>query len=69
MECRAFSRLRLHPDAPAVTLHNPLADRQANAGSGILFPAVQALEDNEYAVEILGVDSNAVIADGEETLI
>ena len=58
--------MRLHPDAPAVTLHDLLADGQADACAGILFSGVQALEDDKDALGILGIDADAVVADGKD---
>ena len=45
IEGGALSGFGLHPDAAAVALHDLLADRQADAGAGVLVAAVQALED------------------------
>ncbi len=43
----ALARLGLDPDVAAMTFDNSFADRQADAGAGVLRPRVQALEDLE----------------------
>jgi len=57
--------LRFHPDAAAVPLHDLFAKSQADARAGVLFPIVQALEDDEDALAKLRVDADAVVAHGE----
>jgi len=52
-----------------VPLNHLLTDRQTNARSGILCPAMQALEDLEDALGELGLNPNAVILKGEEPII
>jgi len=64
-ESGPLGRLRIDPDAAAVPFHDLLAEGQADAGAGVLFPTVQALEDDENSLRILGVDANAVVAHGE----
>ncbi len=44
IECRAFSLLRLHPDAPPMSFNYLLDDGQADTRSGVLIPCVQPLE-------------------------
>ena len=68
VEGRALAGLGLDPDAPAVALDDLLADRQADAGARVLVPAVQALEDDEDALEVLRVDADAVVAHREDPL-
>ena len=69
VEGRALAGLRLDPDPAAVALDDFLADRQADAGAGILVAGVQALEDQEDAFGVLRVDADAVVADGEEPCV
>src|SRR5262245_9677714 len=57
--------LRFHPDAPAVALDDLLADRQADAGAGVLAAAVQALEHLEQPPGLARVNADAVIPHGE----
>ena len=54
MEGGALAGLRFDPDLPVVTVHDLLADRQADAGSRILPAVVQSLEDQEDAILVLG---------------
>ena len=58
---RALSGLRLDRDAAAVPLDDLLADRQADAGAGELFPLVQPLEHAEDPFEVLRLDSQPVV--------
>src|ERR1035438_3100122 len=52
-KCRSMSGFRLHPDVPSVALHDLLAHGEPDAGAGIFFPTVQALEDVENAFGVL----------------
>ena len=52
-----------------MALHDALADRQADARAGIFLAVVQALEDDEDALEILGLDADAVVADRENPVL
>jgi hypothetical protein len=45
-----------------VTLYDLLAEGQADAGAGIFFPGVQAGKDLKYALGLIGLEANAVIA-------
>ena len=47
----------------AVTFHNALAEGQANAGTFVLRAGVQALEDNENPLLMLGRDADPVVGD------
>src|SRR5437660_11390764 len=67
-ERRALARLGLDPDPAAVALHDLLADREADPGPGIIVLAVQPLEDDEDAVEVLRIDADAVVAHAEQPL-
>src|SRR5262249_51462177 len=67
-ERRPLPRLPLDPDAAAVALHDPLADRQADARAGVLGAAVQPLEDEKDPLAVLRLDADAVIPHGEEPL-
>src|SRR5271165_274312 len=65
MEDGTCSRFRLHPHPATVPLHNLLADSQADTRARILLAAMQALENNEDPVKVLGGNANAVIAYAE----
>jgi hypothetical protein len=52
-----------------MALHDALADRQADARSGIIFAVVQALEDDENALEILGVNADSVVGYREDPVL
>src|SRR6266496_4978458 len=69
MERGAFARLALDPNASPVTFDDFLADRQADARARILVERVQTLENDEYLVEILRVDADAVVAHAEVPLL
>src|SRR5918999_4712864 len=62
MKARALAEARLDPDAPAVALDHLLADREADARSGVLALVVQTLEHHEDALEILRLDADAVVS-------
>ena len=47
-------------------LHNLLTDRQAHAGTRILFFGMQALEHLKDALGMLRVNTNPIIPDGED---
>src|SRR5437016_1128553 len=56
---------RLHPDAAAVALDDPLADRQSHAGAGVVVARVQAPEHLEHPRGMKGVDPDPVVTDHE----
>ena len=56
-----MSRLRLHRDAASVAFHDPLADGKANARALVGGAGVKTLKDDEDAVEVLGLDADAVV--------
>src|SRR4051794_33363993 len=59
-ERRAAPWLRLYPNPPAVTIHNSLADRQANPSTGIFF-SMKALENSKHLFQILRLDAYAIV--------
>ena len=61
--------LRLDRDGAAVPLDNLLADGQAYAGAGELFPLVQPLEHAENLFEILRVNSQSVVLHREDPFL
>ena len=61
MKGRSLPDLRFHPDASSVAFHNLFADRQSDAGTGILLPAVKPLKDDEDALGVLRGNANAVV--------
>ncbi len=46
-------------------LNDLLADGQAYTGTLVIFAGVQALKDDKDALEILGVDANAIVTHGK----
>ena len=58
---RTLSGLRFHPDFPTVTLDDFFAYCKAYAGSGVFFPAVQALKNQENLLGVLWFNPYAVI--------
>ena len=69
MEGRALAGLGLHPDAPAVAGDDAAADGEPDAVAGQLVAAVQALEHDEDALEVLGLDADAVVAHPQVPLL
>jgi hypothetical protein len=65
IKCTTPSWFRRDPDASAVPLYDLLGDGEADAGAGILMPVVQALKDQEDALEVLRLNADAVILDPE----
>ena len=63
-----FPRLGFHPDLTTVAFNDLLTNRQTYTGSGIFPSAVQALEDSEYTVGVLRIDSNSIVSDREKPL-
>jgi hypothetical protein len=51
-----------------IPAHDALANGQPDASSGIFVIRVEALEKAKYTLLVLGFDSDAVIADGENAL-
>jgi hypothetical protein len=64
----ATSRLRFNPDLSAVSFDHFFADRKPDARPGIFSSGVQALENTEDSLEILGFNADAVIPDVERPL-
>jgi hypothetical protein len=69
VECAAHAGPGLEPDASAVTFDDLLAHRQPDASAGVLRLGVQPLEDDEDAVQVLGLDANAIVAHREHPLV
>src|SRR6266699_5126794 len=55
----------VQPDPPAKILDDLPGHGQADAGTWVGGPLVQALEDHEDPFGVLGLDSDAVVAEGE----
>ena len=66
MESGALSRLRFHPNAPIVPLHNALAERETYTCSGILIGRMQPFEQPKNTLSVLGLNADAVIAHREQ---
>src|SRR6266542_550779 len=62
-ERRARAGLRLRPHPPAVPLHDPLDDGEADPGPLILLGPVHPLEHPEQLVRVAHVESDAVVFD------
>ena len=52
-----------------MVFHDPLADAQPDAGSRVLLPGMQALEDRENALVVLRLDPDPVVADAENVAV
>jgi hypothetical protein len=55
-----------NPDPPTVPFDDLLADRQADARAGVLVARVEALEDPEDPILIVGGNADAVVADRDD---
>src|SRR4051812_29176108 len=62
VEGRARAGRRLYPDAAAVTVCDPPADRQPDPGPLVLLAPVQAAEHLEDALGVALLDADAVVA-------
>src|SRR3954452_5166935 len=62
VEGRARAGRRLYPDAAAVTVCDPPADRQPDAGPLVFLAAVQAPEHLEDPLGIALLDADSVVA-------
>src|SRR5579872_353118 len=60
-KCRADSRLRLGPHAPAIPLDNMLANREPQTRSGILVVTMQALEQSKNAFCLVLLKPDTVV--------
>ena len=60
-ECRSFSGLRFYPDTSAVSFHYLFGYCQADAGAGILRPAMKSLKNYEDAICKLRINADAVV--------
>ena len=61
----AFSRYGSHPYLAGMQLYYLFAMRQPDARTLVLRAVVQALEDDEYAIKVLLVDTNAIVLYGK----
>ena len=62
MERGPLPDLRFNPNPSPVAFHHFLADRQSDAGAGILPIRMQALKDHENLVRVLWIQADTVIA-------
>ena len=63
-ELAALPWLRFHTDAATHPLDAFSNERQANASAGILFDRMEALEETEDFLVMLGGDADPVVANG-----
>src|SRR5919108_5862379 len=68
-ERASLARFGLHPDAAGMVLHDLLGDRQTDAGAGIPAATVQALKDQEDALDVLRLDADAVVPQPEKPIL
>jgi hypothetical protein len=68
-KCAALVRLGLDPDSPAELFDNLLANRQTEAGAGVLGFAVQTFAESEDSLPVLRFDADAVVANCEQPVV
>src|SRR5581483_9293084 len=61
VEGRPLARYRIHPYASVMALHDLAADGETNAVTRVLAAVMQPLEHAENAVDVLGLDADAVV--------
>ena len=61
----ALTGFGFDPNSAAVALDDFFAQSEADAGAGIFFAGVEALEDEKDALEIFGWNADTVVAHGE----
>ena len=64
-KCRSLSLGAFRGNTPTVALGDLPADRQANTVSVILTATMQSLEDDEEAVDILFIKTDAIVLHGD----
>src|SRR5512138_808156 len=64
-EGRALARRRLDRDSAAVPFDDLPDHGQADPGPGVLVAGMEALEDHEDPVEVLGLDPDPVVLHGK----
>src|SRR5271163_3196481 len=64
-KCGPAAGTGLEPDVSSQTLHDLLAQGQADSCAGILFAGVQALKNLKYLFGIFRVDADAVVFHGK----
>src|SRR5438876_3199187 len=62
-ERRAFVRLRIRPNAAAMTMNDALDDCKTDARAPIFLGPVQPLEDAEQLVGVPHVEADAIVLD------
>src|SRR6202034_3930020 len=68
-ELRTLFELRFYPDSSAPSFYDLLANRQSDSRTFELMSSMEPLKENEYSVEILGLNSKPVILNGEYPFI
>ena len=61
----ATAGIALDPDGAAVTLHDLLHDRKADAGARVDVAGVQSFQPAEHPLPVFEGDPDAVVGDGE----
>lgn len=65
MKSGPLARFGFDPNPAAVALDDFFTEREADAGPGIFFAGVEALENQKDAIEIFCGDPDAVVPNGE----
>src|SRR5579885_1919020 len=68
IKCRTLAGFRFDPDAAPVRLDDLLADGQPDAGAGVFFAGMQALEDLEDPLVVPRIDPDPIVVDGKKPL-
>ena len=68
MKRAPFADFGFDPDPSAMPRHDPAAQGQANAGSWKLIMRVQAAKNLENPLVVFGVNSDAIVAYGNDPL-
>lgn len=66
---RSFAGFGFNPNIPAVLVDDFLAKRKPDARAGVIAAAMEAVENFEDLIGVLGVNADAVVNDREQPLV
>ena len=64
-----MSGFGLDPNTSAVAFNDSLADCEADSGTRIFLPGMEALKDREYPIGRMRVDADAVVTDRKDPVV